>query len=82
MLAEGAYVLADKDGHVLFTGTCAAPCAGWKPLAAGMANAGMGPWKVSSLGDRAQWTYRGHPVFVSQESEPARVPPATEALRP
>lgn len=82
LLADGGYVLADKDGHALFTGTCTAPCAEWKPLAGGMASAGLGVWQVSLVGDRAQWTYRGHPVFVSQESEPARVPPATEALRP
>ncbi|MDP3677388.1 MAG: hypothetical protein Q8R44_20195 [Novosphingobium sp.] len=82
LLADGAYVFADTDGHALFTGTCAARCTEWKPLAAGMANAGMGGWKVSNLGDRPQWTYRGSPVFVSQESEPGRVPADGQVLRP
>lgn len=82
LLADGAYILADKDGHALFTGVCTAPCTGWKPLTGGMASAGSGAWQVSNEGDRPQWTYRERPVFVSQEADPARVPPATEALRP
>lgn len=82
MLADGAYVLVDKDGHALFTGPCPVPCTTWKPLAGGMASAGSGAWQISNTGDRPQWTYRGRPVFVSQEADPASVPPATEALRP
>ena len=82
MLVDGTHVLADKDGNALFTGTCPAPCTSWKPLTGGMASAGSGAWQVSNEGDRPQWTYRGRPVFVSQEADPARVPPATEALRP
>lgn len=81
-LVDGAYVLVDKDGHALFTGTCAAPCTDWKPLTGGMASAGTGAWQVSNEGDNPQWTYRGRPVFVSQETDPASVPPATEALKP
>ena len=82
ILADGAYVLADMSGHALFTGTCPAPCPAWKPLAGGMASAGSGAWQISNTGDRPQWTYRGRPVFISQEADPTSVPPATEALRP
>jgi predicted lipoprotein with Yx(FWY)xxD motif len=80
--SDGAYVLSDQDGHTLFTGACPAPCEGWRPLAAGKASAGTGDWKVSNLGDRPQWTYRGKPVFVSERSGAGQVPATAEALRP
>jgi predicted lipoprotein with Yx(FWY)xxD motif len=82
VFADGTYVLADNDGHALFTGACAGACDGWKPLAAGMASAGTGAWKVSNSGDRPQWTYRGKPVFVSEESGIGHSPARGEALRP
>lgn len=80
-LVGGAYVLADKQGHVLFTGTCADPC-GWFPLAAPMAGSGIGKWKVSTTGDQPQWMLKGKPVFVSMEDDPKTAPPGTTLLRP
>jgi predicted lipoprotein with Yx(FWY)xxD motif len=76
-----AYALTGKDGRVLFTGTCAAPC-DWTPLTAPMAGRGIGDWAVNLAGDRPQWTWRGKPVFVSQEEDPVRAPLGGTVLRP
>ncbi len=81
LFADGAYVLADRSGHALFTGACAAPC-NWQPLTAPMASRGLGEWAVSLAGDAPQWTWRGKPVYISQEANPARVPAAGTVLRP
>ncbi len=82
IFVDGAYALADKDGRVLFTGQCQRNCAGWQPMAGGMASQGTGQWAVNSSGDRPQWTYRGKPVFVSQEDDPTKAPQAGIVLRP
>ena len=78
----GAWALADKDGHLLFTGHCASDCARWSPLPAAMASRGISAWQVASDGDQPQWTWRGKPVFVSQEDDPATVPAGGTVLRP
>ena len=82
LFVDGAYALADRTGRVLFTGTCAADCAGWVPLAAPMAGKGFGDWAISLASDTPQWTWRGKPVFVSQETNPAKAPPSGMVLRP
>ena len=79
---DGAYALTDKSGRVLFTGTCATDCAGWVPLAAPMAGRGFGEWAISLASDNPQWTWRGKPVFISQEDNPAKAPASGTVLRP
>jgi predicted lipoprotein with Yx(FWY)xxD motif len=79
---DGAYALTDKNGRVLFTGICAADCHGWLPLAAPMAGKGFGEWAISLASDTPQWTWRGKPVFISQEDSPVKVPPSGTVLRP
>ena len=82
LFVDGAYALADKNGRVLFTGNCVADCSGWMPLAAPMAGKGFGEWAISLASDTPQWTWRGKPVFVSQEDNPAKAPPSGTVLRP
>jgi len=82
LFVDGAYALADKNGRVLFTGTCAADCSGWLPLAAPMAGKGFGEWAISLASDTPQWTWRGKPVFVSQEDNPTKAPASGTVLRP
>lgn len=79
---DGAYVLADGDGRVLFTGRCAKTCGGWRPFAAGMASGPIGAWAVKGDSDTAQWTYRGRPVYVSDEDNPLVAPVSGKPLRP
>ena len=79
---DGAYALSDKDGRLLFSGTCAKDCAGWAPLTAAMASHGVGEWAVGNTGDRPQWLYRGKPVFYSAGDDPLFVPAGAVALRP
>jgi len=81
-LVGGGWALTDKDGRTLFTGTCAADCGKWQVLPGGMASRGIGDWTVSPQGEKAQWLYRGKPVFVSQSEDPAEVPPGATILRP
>ena len=80
--AGGAYLLADRQGRALFTGQCAAACAGWLPLTAPMAGQGLGEWSVSLAGDSPQWAWRGQPVYVSREADPLSVPRNGKVLRP
>ena len=80
-VVDGTFVLADAKGGPLFTGACAKDCASWKPFAAGMASAGLGEWTVRRDGDRAQWAYRGEPVFENAD-DPATVPAGSKVLRP
>ena len=83
IFSDGAYILANRDGRALFTSKiadCGAPCA--VPLVAGMANRNVGAWTVSRTGYPQQWEYRGKPVYVSQESDPAAVPDTGVALQP
>ena len=82
VLISGAYALADDKGRVLFTGHCRSDCQGWRPLAGGMASRGMGDWTVTHDADQPQWSYRGHPVFVSQEDDPTQTPAGGTVLRP
>jgi len=80
VFADGAYRLADKSGQPLFTGTCAAACAGWTPLTAALASQGIGTWQVEVSGDAPQWTIAGARVFVGVSGQP--LPPGATALRP
>jgi predicted lipoprotein with Yx(FWY)xxD motif len=82
VFANGAYVLADREGRALFTGTCAHHCEGWAPLAAPMASRGLGDWTVALAGDTAQWSWKGSKVYVSQEADPMSIPKGGKALRP
>jgi predicted lipoprotein with Yx(FWY)xxD motif len=82
VLVDGQYVLADKDGRVLFTGKCKAGCESWAPLSGGMASRGIGNWTIGQAGERPQWLYGGKPVFVSQEADPKTVPASAMILRP
>lgn len=79
---DGAYALADKDGHLLFSGTCSKDCASWLPLTAAMASHGIGEWSVSKTADRPQWLYRGRPVFFSAGEDPLFVPAGASVIRP
>ncbi|MEO6715768.1 MAG: hypothetical protein ABIM50_00755 [Novosphingobium sp.] len=82
IFTDGAYALADKNGRVLFSGNCATDCTGWVPLAAPMAGKGFGEWAISLATDTPQWTWRGKPVFISQEDNPVKAPPSGSVLRP
>jgi len=79
--ANGAYLLADRNGRALFTGNCVANC-GWTPLAAPAASRPLGAWSVNLGGDRPQWNWKGKPVFVSQEEDPMTVPASGAPVRP
>lgn len=76
------YLLSDSAGRPLFTGTCVRDCGNWQPFAAGMASAAVGEWAVKADGDTPQWTFRGAPVFVARETEPAAIPAGGKAIRP
>jgi predicted lipoprotein with Yx(FWY)xxD motif len=79
---DKAYILADTDGHPLFSArgkACDADCAGWRPLLAGLAAKDIGPWSVVREPGRTAWAYRGKPVFVSETDE---LPAAGVLLRP
>jgi len=82
ILVGDEYMLADKDGHALFTGSCAKGCPRWQPFAAGMASAAVGGWAVSTRGDVPQWTLNGAPVFVAGEDDPVAIPLGGKAIRP
>jgi hypothetical protein len=47
-----------------------------------MAGRGFGEWAVDLSGDRPQWTWRGKPVYVSQEDDPVNAPAGGAVLRP
>lgn len=80
LFADGAYLLADNQGHALYTSDKDA--AGGEPLLAGMASQGTGDWTVSRDGDQPQWAYRGKLVYVSQQTVPTQVPAEGTVLRP
>lgn len=80
LFVDGAYIMADRKGRALFTSDCAAGCE--QPLVGGMASLPIGDWKVARSGDRPQWTYRGKPVYVSQNERKTRVPQGAVVLRP
>jgi predicted lipoprotein with Yx(FWY)xxD motif len=85
-LVSGEHVLTDGQGHALFLaeekGPCAAACAEWTPLIAGLSALDVGDWTVDRSGAQARWTYRGQDVFVSPLDEPAAVPDGGRILRP
>lgn len=81
-LVDGAHVLADKGGRLLFTGKCTSACDAWVPLAGPMASRGLGAWAIAQTGDQPQWTYKGQPVFVSQANDPASLPAHAVLLKP
>ena len=84
LYSKGDYILADGNGRALFvaasTMACAGEC-GWQPLVAGMAARAVGDWAVARDGPEVHWTYRGKPVFVSQDDQ-ATVPGGAQVLRP
>lgn len=77
---DGAYIMTDRKGRALFTGSCASGCE--QPLVGGMASVPIGDWKVTRSGDRPQWTYRGKAVYVSQNEHKTQVPDGVAVLRP
>jgi predicted lipoprotein with Yx(FWY)xxD motif len=79
---DGSYALVDKDGRLLFTGSCSQDCAGWRPFSGPMASGGLGEWAVSRDTDSPQWLYRGKPVFVAQGPGIADLPTGAAVLRP
>lgn len=79
---DGGWVLADKDGRVLFTGACKTDCADWKPLTGGMASRALGEWTVATDEDRPQWRWKGKPVWVNAGVDPLSVPAGGKELRP
>lgn len=79
VLAGGNWALADKDGHVLFTGECRAGC---EPLGGGLASRGIGEWTIDRSSDRPQWAWRGRRVYASRMPDPLMVPEGGEAMRP
>ena len=79
---DGAYLLADKDRRLLFTGSCRKDCAGWLPLAAPLASRGVGRWQVQRAGDGGQWTLGGKAVFVASEDSPDTIPAGGKAVKP
>lgn len=82
LFRDGAYVLADKDGRLLYTGRCNTDCTSWRPFGAGLANQGLGDWTVDRSADDPQWTYRGQPVFIGAEAGTASLPKSATVLRP
>jgi predicted lipoprotein with Yx(FWY)xxD motif len=76
----GAYALVDKEGRLLFTGSCD-DCTGWRPFGGALASRGVGEWAVSRDADTPQWLYRGKPVFVAQGTG-ADLPAGAAVLRP
>ncbi|MBW8753707.1 MAG: hypothetical protein JF595_06080 [Sphingomonadales bacterium] len=79
---DGGYALVDKEGRLLFTGSCGDDCTGWRPFSGAMASRGVGDWAVSQGGDAPQWLYRGKPVFVAQGESAADMPAGAAVLRP
>lgn len=81
LFVDGAYILADSQGHVLFTSSkapCGSDCTGFLPLGAGLAARDIGDWTVARDGDRPQWAFHGKGVYVSQDG----MPPNGVILRP
>ncbi|MFM5906836.1 MAG: hypothetical protein ACKOPO_04520 [Novosphingobium sp.] len=80
---NGRYVLADKDGRLLFAGSCKKDCGAWSPLTAPAAGRGIGEWTVARGGDVPQWLYRGKPVFRNlAAAEPTELPASAKVLLP
>jgi predicted lipoprotein with Yx(FWY)xxD motif len=79
---DDAYLLTDKDGKLLYTGSCGDNCAGWTPLPAAMVSQGLGDWTVDRSAPRPQWLYRGKPVYVASGDSTDSLPNQTVALRP
>jgi predicted lipoprotein with Yx(FWY)xxD motif len=79
---NGAYVLSDKDGRLLYTGICRKDCVSWQPLGAGLASLGLGEWTVNRSTDEPQWLFRGQPVFVGTDADVASLPKSSTLLRP
>nr|WP_184019768.1 hypothetical protein [Sphingobium boeckii] len=84
-LVDGAYVLADTQGNLLYTmqtKRCSAACADWQVFPAGMARRGVGAWSVEQGQDYAQWLYHGKPVFKISGTDPAKIPTGGVVLKP
>lgn len=82
VLSGNSWVLGDKAGRVLFTGTCKAGCDAWKPLPGGMASRAVGDWSIATDGDVPQWRWRGKPVWISAATDPLAVPAGGKELAP
>jgi predicted lipoprotein with Yx(FWY)xxD motif len=80
VLAGGVWALADRDGRLLYTSACKAGCGA--PLPAAMASRGMGEWRVDHGSDRPQWLWRGQPVYVAADGDPASIPAKAKVIRP
>lgn len=82
VFAGGAWALADKDGRLLYSGACKDDCASRTPLSAAMASRGLGDWQVDHASDRPRWLWRGQPVYVAADGDPASVPAKAKVIRP
>jgi predicted lipoprotein with Yx(FWY)xxD motif len=85
LFSDGAYVLADMQGHALYVRNkqrCDANCEQAQPFAAGLANRDIGAWTVSRQGEYARWAYRGQPVYINVNDASGRAPAYGIALRP
>lgn len=82
LFRNGAYLLADGKGRLLYTGTCTADCTAWQSFTGGMASRGTGDWTVRADADTPQWLFRGKPVFVAEGSATEDLPRGATALRP
>jgi predicted lipoprotein with Yx(FWY)xxD motif len=79
---DGAYAFVQKEGRLLYTGSCAEDCASWQPFPGALASAGVGDWEVDHQADTPQWRYRGKPVFIAQGPDVTDMPEGAAALRP
>lgn len=86
LFKDGAYVLAAKDGRLLYSfpqaKSCAATCREAEVFPSSMLSQGMGDWKVLQNADSSQWAYRGQPVFVSRSADASSIPAGAQLLRP
>ena len=81
-LFDEDYVLTDTSGHALFTSRCTSDCGARIPFAAGAASLPVGDWTMRRDGDRAQWAWRGAPVFVAASVASAAVAAGDALLKP
>ncbi|MBV1691027.1 hypothetical protein KRR38_25945 [Novosphingobium sp. G106] len=78
----GAYAFVQKEGRLLYTGSCADDCASWRPFPGALGSAGVGDWTIDRQADAPQWLYRGKSVFVAQGPDVTDMPTGAAVLRP